>query len=136
MCVSLICVSFTIGFGVILICIIVIVILTRIGNYNSYMMFEHFKDKYNIETDNYDKQYVDICNIIENDKNMINNDVKNIIKNLGDNVPKKIIDMGCGIGYYTNSFLENGYNVIEVVNNFYMCKHLSFIRFANIGILF
>ena len=46
-------------------------------------MFENFEDKYNIEIDNYDKQYVDICNIIENDKTMINNDKQNY-KSIGN----------------------------------------------------
>jgi len=97
-----------------LICLILIILLKQRNNFENYLLFENFKDKYNIENDNYDKQYVDICNIIENDKKCIKNDIKNINKYLKNDIPKKIVDLGCGTGHYTNGFLETGYEVIGV----------------------
>ena len=85
--------------------------MSKIVNYRNKIVYEKFIDKYNIESDDYDKQYVDICNIIENDKNKIENDVNEILKKING---KKIYVFGCGTGHYTSQFLKNNYSVIGI----------------------
>lgn len=90
---------------------IYIIFMSKIVNYRNKIVYEKFIDKYNIESDDYDKQYVDICNIIENDKNKIENDVNEILKKING---KKIYVFGCGTGHYTSQFLKNNYSVIGI----------------------
>lgn len=98
----------------VIILIIVIIYLKKYVDKRNFYAFEHFKDNYNIEYDEYDKQYVDIFNIISNDKKAIKNDVKQIIKNLPKKNGKRILDLGCGVGHYTKCFKDNGFDVIGI----------------------
>ena len=99
---------------VIVILVVLIIIFTKIAEKNNMNYYEHFKDKYNIESDNYDKQYVDICNIVENDKVQLKSDTEKIVKALGKHVIKDMVDLGCGTGHFTNSFRDHGFNIVGV----------------------
>jgi len=80
---------------------------------------EGFEDKYHIAGDEFDKQYVDMYDIVWVDKNIVEFVVKNIdnrlLKNYGEAKDKvKILDCGCGIGYYNNFFGLLGYESVGV----------------------
>lgn len=73
---------------------------------------EGFEDKYHLPGDEYDKQYVDMCDIVWVDKDMVENIVKKIDNKVLKNWDKdevNILDCGCGIGYYNNFFGLLGY---------------------------
>lgn len=99
---------------IIIIFLVISIIIKKLIEYINNSKIENFKDKYKIEVDSYDKQYVDICNIIENDKKCIKSDINEINKFIEKEGIKNIIDLGCGTGHYTNGFIENGYKVIGV----------------------
>ena len=84
---------------------------------------EGFEDKYHIAGDEFDKQYVDMYDIVWVDKDMVEFVVKKIDNRLlkkyeedGDEARDKvkILDCGCGIGYYNNFFGLLGYKSVGV----------------------
>ena len=73
---------------------------------------EKFEDRYKIPNEIYDKQYVDMYDLvwIDNKRN------EDIVKFIDENLLKKydkedinILDCGCGIGYINNLFNVLGY---------------------------
>ena len=89
-------------------------------------IIEKFEDKYNLHNDLFDKQYVDIYNIISNDKKGMNNDVKLINDFLKNKIKdKNMLDFGCRTGYLTSMFNNNGYKIIGVDRSRNMLKKAS-----------
>ena len=103
---------------VILIITISLLFLYFIIFIRNHKQIEGFEDKYHLSVDEYDKQYVDMCDIVWVDKDMVEGIVKKIDNKTLKNWDKddvNILDCGCGIGYYNNFFGLLGYKSIQYV---------------------
>jgi SAM-dependent methyltransferase len=83
---------------------------------------ETFTDSYDVDYDPYDYQYASISNVIYKNNKVIKNDIKQILSNLPKGLPKKILDIGCGSGSYTNEFKNNNFKVIGMDRSSNMIK--------------
>jgi len=78
---------------------------------------EAFTDLYKIPDDEFDKQYVDMYDIVWVDKDQterIVREIDNMILSKYRKKDVKILDLGCGIGYYNNYFGLLGYSSVGV----------------------
>ena len=99
--------------------IIIILILIKCYKLYSFKNIENFEDRLFIPNDNYDKQYVDMYNLVWNNNDNINDDIKNIneyaLKKYSTNKNKKInlLEIGCKNGLYSKKLKNLNYNIIS-----------------------
>jgi len=89
---------------------------------------EGFTDRYNIPDDLYDKQMVDIYDIVWNNPSFY----KNVRLEHGYfDKGKSILDAGCGLGHSTNYYRELGMNVLGLDKSKQMLNKASVINPKN-----
>lgn len=99
----------------IIICFVIVFVYSQIRFRDGRV--EGFTDLYKIADDKFDKQYVDMYDLVWVDKDQIEGIVREIdntilSKSRKDDV--KILDLGCYIGYYNNYFGLLGYKSVGV----------------------
>ena len=89
---------------------------------------ENFVDKYNIPDNIYDKQMVDIYDIVWNNPTFYKNPS---LESRYYNKDKKILDIGCGVGYSTEYYRKLGMKVIGIDKSKQMLNKASIINPKN-----